>query len=139
MTYFRQALPWQPPGQQLRTGRWLTAERARAYSLILLGLYAIAIIGWIALSGGSVDRNGKPIGTDFSSFYAAVSRVLAGRAADVYDVAAHYAREQQIFGPATPYYGWLYPPIFLFVAAALALLPYPLPLAAWRAGPPLPY
>jgi alpha-1,2-mannosyltransferase len=134
MTYFRQALPWQPPWQQLRSGRWLTAERARAYSLILLGLYAIAIIGWIALSGGSVDRNGKPIGTDFSSFYAAGSLVLEGRAADVYDVAAHYAREQQIFGPATPYYGWLYPPIFLFVAAALALLPYPLALAAWQGG-----
>ena len=134
MTYFRQALPWQLPWQQLRSGRWLTAERARAYSLILLGLYAIAIIGWIALSDGLVDRNGKPIGTDFSSFYAAGSLVLEGRAGDVYDIAAHYAREQQIFGPATPYYGWLYPPIFLLVAAGLALLPYPLALATWQAG-----
>ncbi len=134
MTYFRQALPWQLPWQQLRSGRWLTTERARAYSLILLGLYAIAIIGWIALSGGMVDRNGKPIGADFSSFYAAGSLVLEGRAGDVYDIAAHYAREQQIFGPATPYYGWLYPPIFLLVAAALALLPYPLALASWQAG-----
>jgi hypothetical protein len=46
-------------------------------------------------------------------------------------MAAHYAREQQIFGQATPYYGWLYPPIFLLVAAPLALLSYPLALAAW--------
>ncbi len=140
MTYFWQALPWrrswrwQQPWQQLRSGRWLTAERTRAYSLILLGLYAIAIVGWIALSGGWVDRNGKPIGTDFSSFYAAGSLVLEGRAADVYDMAAHYAREQQIFGPATPYYGWLYPPIFLFVAAPLALMPYPLALVIWQGG-----
>jgi hypothetical protein len=134
MTHLWQALPWQSPWEQLRSGRWLTAERARAYSLILLGLYAIAIIGWIALSGGMVDRNGKPIGTDFSSFYAAGSLVLEGRAGDVYDMAAHYAREQQIFGTATPYYAWLYPPIFLFVAAPLALLPYPLALAAWQGG-----
>ena len=118
--------------QELRSGRWLTADRARAYSLILLGLYVIAIVGWIALSDGWVDRNGKPVGTDFSSFYAAGSLVLEGRAGDVYNMAAHFAREQQIFGAATPYYGWLYPPLFLLVATPLALLPYPLALIAWQ-------
>ena len=51
--------------QELRSGRWLTAERARAYSLILLALYAITIVGWVALSDGWIDRNGKPVGTDF--------------------------------------------------------------------------
>jgi alpha-1,2-mannosyltransferase len=120
--------------QGLRSGRWLTAARARGYSLILLGVYAIAVVGWIALSDGLIDRNGKPLGTDFSSFYAAGSLVLDGRAGDVYDMALHYAREQQIFGAATPYYGWLYPPIFLLVAVPLALLPYPLALAIWQGG-----
>ena len=43
-----------------------------------------------------------------------------GRARGVYGMAAHYAREQQAFGAATPYYGWLYPPNFLLVAAPLA-------------------
>jgi alpha-1,2-mannosyltransferase len=135
MAYFWQTPPssQKPPfWQKLRSGQWLTAGRARGYSLILLGVYAIAIVGWIALSDGLVDRNGKPIGTDFSSFYAAGSLVLDGRASDVYDMAAHYAREQQIFGAATPYYSWLYPPIFLLVAAPLALMPYPLALAAWQ-------
>lgn len=121
-----------PFWQELRSGRWLTTDRTRAYSLILLGLYAIAIVGWIALSDGLIDRNGKPIGTDFSSFYAAGSLVLDGRAGDVYDMAAHFAREQQIFGAATPYYGWLYPPIFLLVATPLARMPYPLALIAWQ-------
>jgi hypothetical protein len=118
--------------QELRSGRWLTTDRARAYSLILLGLYAIAILGWIGLSDRWVDRNGKPIGTDFSSFYAAGSLALEGRAVEVYDMAAHFAREQQIFGAATPYYGWLYPPLFLLVATPLALLPYPLALILWQ-------
>ena len=67
--------------QGLRSGRWLTAARARGYSLILLGICAIAVAGWIALSDGLIDRNGKPIGTDFSSFYAAGSLVSQGRAA----------------------------------------------------------
>ena len=120
--------------QALQSGRWLTAARARGYSLILLGLCIIAIAAWVVLSDGLVDRNGKPIGTDFASFYAAGSLVLDGRAGDVYDMAAHYAREQQIFGAATPYYGWLYPPIFLLVAAPLALMPYLWALAVWQIG-----
>ncbi len=128
MAHFWQAPAW----QGLRSGRWLTAERIRVYSLILLAFYAIAIVGWITLSGGLIDPNGKPIGTDFSSFYAAGSMVLDGHAADVYDMAAHYAREKQIFGDVTPYYGWLYPPIFLFAVAPLALMPYSLALAVWQ-------
>jgi alpha-1,2-mannosyltransferase len=127
---------WQGPDfrNSLRSGRWLTAERARGYCLVLLAVYVIAIVGWTLLSDGLVDRNGKPLGTDFSSFYAAGSLVLDGRAGEVYDMALHYAREQQLFGAATPYYGWLYPPIFLLVATPLALLPYPLALAAWQGG-----
>lgn len=127
---------WQAPLagalERLRTGQWLTLERARAYSLILLSLYLVAIVGWIALSNGLIDPNGKPLGSDFSSFYAAGSLVLDGRASDVYDMAAHYARERQLFGAATPYYGWLYPPIFLLIATPLALMPYPLALAVWQ-------
>jgi len=118
--------------QGLRSGDWLTPARISGYSLILLGLCAIALVGWIALSDGLIDRNGKPLGTDFASFYAAGSLVLDGRPGDAYDMAAHYAREQQIFGAATPYYGWLYPPIFLLVATPFALLPYLLALALWQ-------
>jgi hypothetical protein len=128
MAYFRQSPLW----DALRSGAWLTPARMRGYSLILLGISVIAMAGWIALSDGLSDRNGKPIGTDFSSFYAAGSLVLDGRAGDVYNMAAHYAREQQIFGPATPYYGWLYPPIFLLLAAPLASMPYPVALAVWQ-------
>jgi alpha-1,2-mannosyltransferase len=118
--------------QALRSGEWLTASRVRAYCLILLAFAGLAVIGWIALSHDLVDRNGKPIGTDFSSFYAAGALALEGRAADAYNMALHHAREQQLFGPDTPFYSWLYPPSFFLVAAPLALLPYALALAAWQ-------
>jgi hypothetical protein len=117
---------------RLQTGTWLTAARVRGYSLILLGFYALAIVIWIALSHGLIDPNGKPLGTDFSSFYAAGSMALEGRAAAVYDMAAHHARQQEIFGAGAPYYAWFYPPLFLLVAAPLALLPYPAALAIWQ-------
>jgi len=118
--------------QALRTGDWLTAARLRAYSVIVLAIGTMAIITWIALSPHLIDPNGKPIGTDFSSFYAAGSLVREGRAGDAYNMAVHYAREQQIFGVSTPYYGWLYPPFFLMIAVLLALMPYAIALAVWQ-------
>lgn len=119
--------------QGLRSGEWLTAARARGYSLILLGFCVAATVGWIALSDGLIDRNGKPIGTDFSSFYAAGSLALEGHAADAYEPAPQHAREQSQFGATTPYYSWNYPPVFFLIAAALALLPYPFALALFQA------
>jgi len=123
-----------PFWHRLKSGDWLTPERIRAYSLIVLALSLAAIVIWIGLSHGGVDRNGKPLGTDFSSFYAAGSLALEGHAAAAYDFALHHAREQQVFGAATPYYAWLYPPLFFLIATPLALLPYPAALAVWQFG-----
>ena len=39
--------------QRLRSGDWLTAARVRGYSLILLALGAIAVVGWIAQNYGA--------------------------------------------------------------------------------------
>ncbi len=65
--------------QRLRSGDWLTPARARGYCLILLAVCAIAMVGWIAVSDGLIDRNGKPIGTDFSNVYAAGTLTWQGR------------------------------------------------------------
>jgi alpha-1,2-mannosyltransferase len=58
--------------------------------------------------------------------------VLDGRPEAPFDPYYQHTREQTLFGPATPFYGWHYPPVFLFAAAALALLPYALALALWQ-------
>jgi hypothetical protein len=100
----------------------------------MIGITLAVSSAWVALSEHLVDQYGKPLGTDFSSFYAAGSLVLEGRTGDVYDMALHYAREQQVFGSSTPYYAWLYPPIFLLIATPLALMPYPVALAVWQVG-----
>ncbi|HLG80246.1 MAG TPA: glycosyltransferase family 87 protein [Bradyrhizobium sp.] len=115
-----------------RSGSWLTPARARGYSLILLAIALLGIVTWIALSNGLVDRNDKPLGTDFSSFYTAGELALEGKASSAYSAAAHHALQQQMFGANTPYYAWLYPPSFFLAAAPLALLPYPLALALWQ-------
>ena len=123
---------WQGIRHSLRSGAWLTPARGRAYSLILLAVCGLAIAGWIAASRHLIDRNGKPIGSDFSSFYAAGTLARAGRAADAYAPGRQHAREQRMFGADTPFYSWPYPPVFFFVAAPLAAMPYPLALAVWQ-------
>lgn len=115
----------------LRSGRWVTPDRMRGYSLILLAFYALAIIGWIALADGLTDRNGKPLGTDFSNVYAAGILTLEGHAADAYDPALQHAAEKRVFGAETPFFGWHYPPFFLLIAAVLATVPYAWALLAW--------
>ncbi len=116
----------------LRSGDWLTLGRMRLWALAVLVASAGGLLYLVATSNGLIDYQGRPLGTDFASFYAAGTLVLDGHAAAAFDQAAHYARQQALFGAATPYYGWLYPPFFLFVAGGLALLPYLLALIVWQ-------
>ena len=94
----------------------------------------LASVIWIALADGLVDRNDKPIGTDFSNVWAAGKLVLDGRPEAPYDPVLQHAAEREAFGGRpVPFFGWHYPPLFLIVAAALALLPYGWALLAWTA------
>lgn len=118
--------------ERIQSGAWLTRDRIRVYSLLVLGFELALGIGWIAISNGLIDPNGKPLGTDFSSFYAAASLAWEGRAIDAYDSTIHLMRQQSLFGASTPNYAFAYPPIFLLVVTPLAALSYPLALAVWQ-------
>ena len=113
---------------------WLDAGRARAYARILLGVTLIGALGWIALSAGGVDREGKPIGTDFVGFYTASRLALDGAPERAYDVGAHWAAQKALFGPKLGYTAFFYPPPALLISLPLALAPYFWSLAAWLAA-----
>jgi alpha-1,2-mannosyltransferase len=117
----------------LRSGSWLSRDRVRMVMVALLFASVASFAFLVATAKGGVDLQGRPLGTDFSNVYAAGTYVLEGNPDAPFDSAQQYAREQAIFGAATQFYGWHYPPYFLFVAAALALLPYGLALAVWQA------
>jgi len=114
----------------LRDGTWLSAERIRRLATIgTLGTMLFLL--FLALTAhGLNDFSARPLGTDFSSFYAAGR--LAGQGRNPYDPAALHGMQQAIFGPGTPYYGFAYPPIFLLLAAPMAALPYLPSLAIWQ-------
>jgi hypothetical protein len=102
---------------------WLNAKRVRAWCLILFAVNVLGFAIWIGLSHGLIDHAGKPLGTDFMSFYAASKLALTGQAA-----------QDAIFGRQLGYWAFFYPPAYLLVCAPLALMPYGLSLFAWLAG-----
>jgi alpha-1,2-mannosyltransferase len=118
----------------LRGGDWLTLARMRLWALAVLVAAAGGLLYLVATSDGLMDYQDRPLGTDFSNVYAAGTYVLEGRPAAPFDPRLQHAREREIFGEKTPFYGWHYPPFFLWLAAALALMPYQLALVVWQAA-----
>jgi alpha-1,2-mannosyltransferase len=120
--------------QALRSGDWLTRERVGLVAVVLLIASAAGFLFLVVSAHGDIDRQGRPLGTDFSNVYAAGTYVRDGNPDAPFDPPTQYAREQAIFAKATPFYGWHYPPYFLFIAGALAKMPYGLALAVWQAA-----
>ncbi len=116
----------------LRGGSWLTRERMLLWAVSAMIAAAAGLLYVLITASGLIDYQGRPIGTDFSNVYAAGTYVLEGRPEAPFDSPTQHAREQKIFGEATPFYGWHYPPFFLAIAALLALLPYLPALAVWQ-------
>ena len=115
---------------------WLNAERIRVYSVMLLVIFAVVMVGWIARSlPDLVDPRGKPLGYDFMAFWSAARLVLAGRPEAAFDGAAISAVQHQAV-PFLPniWFPWHYPPIFLLAVTPLGLLPYPAALVLFVLG-----
>jgi alpha-1,2-mannosyltransferase len=117
----------------LRDADWLSRERASAYCKIMFFVTIGAALLWLALSQGGLDRSGKPLGTDFVSFWTASQLALGGRPAEVYDIAAHQAAQTALFSRDIGYTAFFYPPPFLLICLPLATLPYLWSLFLWLA------
>ena len=118
--------------------RTVPAPLARPVELICFALivahaaYLVASFwqgSWlVALDGGGVQ-------SDFVNVWAAGKLALQGSPASAYDWPVHKAMEVVAVGhPFDGYFGWHYPPAFLFIAAALALVPYVPAYVFWLAA-----
>jgi hypothetical protein len=102
--------------------------------LTLALAFAVVLAG--AWFGGHwlFDAQGRPIANDFVNVWAAGRLTGDGHPAMAYDWTIHKSMEVRAVGHAfANYYGWHYPPTFLFVAAALALLPFTAAALVWLA------
>lgn len=116
----------------VRDGSWVNSERTVAYPVIILVLQTLTMTVGVLLGSGLNNALGdQPIGTDFLSFYSVSVLVRDGRAGDAYDLQSLVAVQQEIAGPGSPVYAWLYPPVALFVVAPLSLVDYGIALSLW--------
>jgi hypothetical protein len=115
----------------LASGEWLTSRRmAFAAAGMLIGtLVSLAFL--FATATGTVDALGRPLGTDFTSFWSAGRMVIEGRAAAAYDWAAHNAVQWQTHH-TDGYFPFSYPPLLFLIMAPLALLAYVPALLVWQ-------
>ncbi len=119
----------------IRNANWMTPERAIAYRNILLTIQMLAAVVIVAGSRNGLDFDGRPIGTDFISFWAASKIALTGAFSQVYDASVHWAVQRDAFaGAPLNYTAFFYPPIFLLICFPLALLPYGFALLCWLAA-----
>ncbi|MEK7265873.1 MAG: glycosyltransferase family 87 protein [Pseudomonadota bacterium] len=114
---------------QIKSGDYLDKARVRRIAVIYLLVSLVSFAVLLASSDGFKDRLGRPLGTDFMAFHVAGGVANAEGGAAAFDAQKQYAEHQRALGEETPpFWPYLYPPAFLFVAMALASLPY---LAGW--------
>ncbi|MET3266035.1 alpha-1,2-mannosyltransferase [Bradyrhizobium japonicum] len=118
----------------ISSGLWLTPKRVYWYPKVFFSISLALWVAYVLTGHGGLDFRGHPIGTDFSSFWAASSLVLSGHAGDAYDQIKHYEAQQAHFGEGVQYYAWFYPPSALLLVAPLGILPYLPALIIWLAA-----
>src|ERR1700680_2895006 len=116
----------------------INSQVARSVALIGLTLalsYAVFLTGAWLRGEWLVDLQGLPSASDFVNVWAAGDLALHGHAPDAYNWTLHRAAEVRALGhDFKNYYGWHYPPTFLFAASVIALMPYTVAALAWLAA-----
>jgi arabinofuranan 3-O-arabinosyltransferase len=111
------------------------AKLARPVELVCFALvvaHAVYLVTAFIDGIWVIAPDGTGVASDFVNVWAAGKLALAGHAAAAYDWPAHKLVEESAVGhPFAGYYVWPYPPTFLFVAAALSLLPYAAAFLLW--------
>lgn len=103
----------------VRDARWFDARRGAAYLAVFAAVGVAAVLSLFLTTRDGIDVFGRPIGTDFISFWTA-ARLPADR---LYSIEAHFAAQKALF-PVQAYTAYFYPPVFALYTKPLALLPY---------------
>lgn len=98
----------------------------------LIMAQAIYLLASLWQGSWIIGPDGKGVPSDFVNVWAAGKLVLQGFPALSYDWPAHKAIEEMAVGHAFDgYFGWHYPPPFLFAAATMALVSYASGYVLW--------
>jgi len=118
----------------LRHGDWLTLERARLYGIMLSLLAIMLVVAFYAqiLGAAAHDPLGRPMASDFDTFWAGARLAGAGQAVSAYHDLA--LRDAETYGAQLgrgQWFVYLYPPTFMLLSLPLGWLPYLAALAVF--------
>jgi alpha-1,2-mannosyltransferase len=114
------------PGNRSRIAFYVVRIGA-LFALVVFLSFAVMWVEWQAAAIGISTVSG-----DFVSFWTAGQLALQGRAADAYSEVPHFFAQLALHkDPEWAYLAFFYPPYFLLLCAALALLPYFPALCLW--------
>jgi glycosyl transferase family 87 len=114
------------PGERSRLEVYLL-RLAEALALVAFLSFCVLWVQW-QVSAPGVSR----LGGDFVSFWTAGKLALAGHAADAYQRLPHFLLQLDLHhDPGWGYLAFFYPPFFLLLCAAFALLGYFPALCLW--------
>jgi len=120
-----------PVIREVATPRRADDVLAKAVFAVVIA-YAVFLACAYAYGAWLVSNRGQIIPVDFISVWAAGHLAITGEPAAAYDWPVHKAVEEAGIGhPYDKYFGWHYPPPFLFIAAPLARLPYLSAFLVW--------
>lgn len=100
---------------------------------VAIGL--LVVMAWLGAQARDwLLPNGQPVFGDFIAFWGAGRAALDGHAALVHDPGVLQGYQRDAIPGLHVFAGWNSPPPFLLIAAALALLPYPLAATVFLVG-----
>ncbi|MGH7023732.1 MAG: glycosyltransferase family 87 protein, partial [Caulobacteraceae bacterium] len=113
--------------------RLVTADRVRAWSIVLLLGYAAGLAWLVLTSRHGLDPRGRPVGADFIAFYSASRMTLSGHAFVAYAGQPLLDLQRALFPGLKGACPWFYPPTLQLLIWPLARLSYGAALAVWSA------
>jgi hypothetical protein len=120
------------PGRHRKVAKPAVRLLGRTVPIGIALLYGGLLLQFGLTGRWITDSTGAPLVWDFLPVYTAGQMALRGEAASAYDLDALHRAQVAFIGHDFPgFLGWHYPPLFLIVAALLALLPYTAAFLAW--------
>ena len=106
--------------------------KSKVSQAILKTVMFLMILAVIAAINFACLRIGQAIiGIDYADYYAAGRMVINGDIGQIYNMEAHHAVLESLFGRIPYLLEWIYPPTFLLPIVPLSYLPFDVSLVVW--------
>lgn len=107
---------------------FLNFKRVRAWASIVVTCYLLILAALLATADGIIDLRGKPVATDFITFYSASQLLQRNPPGNLYKASSIHEAQKILANVKVELFAWHYPPTFMLIIYPLHLFNY---YSAW--------